>query len=197
MIGMPGRPSEDRGPAEPGDGPAPRDPRDPRRLATPPSARYVVSGDASRSAGPPGSAATGSAGIDSALRGPLVRAAIVAAVGGMLLAVVGAILASTAGLLFVAGLTGAIVGLVLARAAVPRAEVPAVSRRRVAWLAVGLSLAAVLSAALATWAYARAEGGTLELVDYLLTTFGPFVPAEAVIAAVTAWWGATTGPVQS
>ena len=46
------------------------------------------------------------------------------------------------------------------------------------------------------WAYALGEGGTLGLLDYLLQTFGPFVPAEAVIAAVTAWWGAGAGPVQ-
>ena len=53
------------------------------------------------------------------------------------------------------------------------------------------------SPAVATGSYARGEGGTLGLVDYLLTTFGPFVPGEAVIAALAAWWGANAGPVQA
>jgi hypothetical protein len=34
-------------------------------------------------------------------------------------------------------------------------------------------------------------------VDYLFETFGPFVPAEALLAALAAWWGAGIGPVQS
>jgi hypothetical protein len=111
--------------------------------------------------------------------------------------VVGAILASTFGLLFVAGITGGLVGLTLARAAAPLDEaVDPVPRRTLAWLGVALALGAVAVAAVITWLIARAEGGTLELVDYLLTTFGPFVPAEAVIAALAAWWGATSGPVQ-
>jgi hypothetical protein len=110
---------------------------------------------------------------------------------------VGAVLASTFGLLFVAGITGALIGLVLSRAAAPLDETRRpVSRRTLAWLAIALSLGAVAVASVATWLIARAEGGTLQLVDYLLTTFGPFVPAEAVIAAVAAWWGAMTGPVQ-
>jgi hypothetical protein len=115
----------------------------------------------------------------------------------VILAIVGAILASTTGLLVVAGATGAAVGLVLSRAAVPVGDAAPVPRRRVAWLAVGLSLAAVAVAAVITWVYARAEGGTLGFIDYQLATFGPFVPAEALIAAVTAWWGASSGPVQS
>lgn len=111
--------------------------------------------------------------------------------------VVGAILASTAGLLFLAGLTGAGIGLVLSRAAVPRNEARPVARRRIAWLAIAVSIAAVVGAAIATWLVARNEGGTLQLVDYLLETFGPFVPAEAVLAALAAAWGANAGPVQS
>ncbi len=95
-------------------------------------------------------------------------------------------------------MTGAAVGLVLARvAAAPAGLASPIARRTVAWIAIGLSLAAVVVSAVATWAYARGEGGTLGLIDYLLTTFGPFVPAEAVLAAVTAWWGASVGPVQS
>jgi hypothetical protein len=168
----------------------PADPANRRRLAQPPSTRY-----ASPVAPPvPGAAR-------SALPGPLARAALVAVAGAIAMTVVGAILTSTAGLLFVAGATGAAVGLVLARAAAPagdasRADATPVRRRRVAWLSVALSLGAVALAGLATWLIGRAEGGVLGPIDYLVETFGPFVPGEAILAAVGAWWGASTGPVQ-
>jgi hypothetical protein len=51
-------------------------------------------------------------------------------------------------------------------------------------------------AATATWLIGRAEGGVLGPIEYLVETFGPFVPGEAVIAAIGAWWGATNGPIQ-
>lgn len=137
----------------------------------------------------------------SALPGPLLRALLVSIAGAIALFTVGALLASTVGLLFVAGIAGGAVGLVLARAAVPR-ESPRgpsrpSSRSSVAWIAIGLALAAVVVGAVAIWAFARQEGGTLGLLDYLLETFGPFVPAEALIAALAAWWGANSGPLQS
>ncbi len=188
MIGMPAHDREPGGPAEPGDGPASSATRESRRLAEPPSARYAP---------PPNAREADGVEPGSAIAGPLARAALIAVGGALLLTFVGAIVASTVGLLFVAGATGAAVGLVLSRAAVPTGQASPVPRQRVAWIAIGLSLAAVVVAALATWAYARGEGGTLGLLDYLLATFGPFVPAEAAIAAVTAWWGASTGPVQS
>jgi hypothetical protein len=122
---------------------------------------------------------------------------LVAAIGATALVVVGAILASTAGLLFTAGASGAAIGLVLARAAVPRGEARPVARRSVAWLAVGLAIAAVGVAAVATWVVARGEGGTLGIVDYLLETFGPFIPGEAIVAGLAAAWGANAGPVQA
>jgi hypothetical protein len=161
-------------------------PRESRRLAEPPSARYAARGTDPAAAGEGG----------SALRGPLARATVVAAAGAALLTIVGAVLASTFGLLLAAGLTGTAVGLVVARAAVPGTLATPVPRATVVRIAIALSVGAVALAAIATWAYARSEGGTLGVLDYLLETFGPFVPAEAVIAAVTAWWGASTGPVQ-
>ncbi|MEO5703894.1 MAG: hypothetical protein ABIZ52_02545 [Candidatus Limnocylindrales bacterium] len=157
-----------------------------RRLEAPPGARYAEPG---------GDPATNARG--SALTGPLVRALIVALVGAAALLVVGAILALTAGLLFIAGGTGAAVGLVLARAAVPRDGGRPIRRRTVTWLAVALSIGAVAVAVVATWLVARNEGGTLALIDYLLQTFGPFVPAEVVLAAIAAAWGANAGPVQA
>jgi hypothetical protein len=179
---------------EPGDRATPPAAQSARRLATPPSARYAEA----RGAGGP--APTGQPATDaprSALTGPLMRAVLVAVAGAGALLVVGAILASTAGLLFVAGITGGAIGLVLARAAVPRSDARPLARRTVAWLAVGLAIAAVAIGAIATWFFARGEGGTLGLLDYLLETFGPFVPGEALVAAVAAAWGAHAGPVQA
>ena len=190
MTGMPTIDDGPRNTIEPGDRPPAPPERESRRLAEPPSARYAPR-TAAQDAG------AGAEGAASALTRPLLRAALVAIVGAVVLTLVGAILASTFGLLFVAGAAGAAIGLVLSRAAVPIGDGVAVPRRRVAWLAVGLSLAAVVVAAVATWLIAKGEGGTLGLVDYLMTTFGPFVPAEAVLASLAAWWGAGTGPIQS
>jgi len=187
MLAMATPDDEAREPTQPGARP-PTDPGESRRLAAPPSARYAP---------PPARVDVPSAGTSSALRGPLLRATIVAVAGAVLLTLVGAVLASTAGLLFAAGVAGAGIGLVLSRAAVPSGDAAPIPRGRVARIAVGLSLAAVVAAALATWVIARGEGGVLGPIDYLLETFGPFVPAEALIAAVTAWWGASVGPVQS
>ena len=192
MIGMPAPDTETPKPAEPGESAAPPVTREARRLAAAPSTRYAQPANATTEAR---AAAAGPAG--SALAGPLARASAVAVVGAVLLTIVGAIFASTAGLLFVAGATGAVVGLVLSRAAAPPGEAQPVARTRLSWLAIGLSVGAVAVAGVATWLYARSEGGTLDLLDYLLATFGPFVPAEAATAAVTAWWGASTGPIQS
>ena len=190
MIGMPTTDDEPGRAPEPGDRPTSPVPRESRRLAEAPSARYTpregtrpTGGGASRS--------------ESALRGPLIRATLVALGGALLLTAVGAVLASTFGLLFAAGGAGAAIGLVLSRAAVPTSDATPVPRPRVARLAVALALGAVVVAAALTWIIARGEGGTLGIVDYLFETFGPFVPAEALLAALAAWWGAGIGPVQS
>lgn len=133
----------------------------------------------------------------SALPGPLGRAILAAAIGAVALLLVGAVLASTFGLLFVAGALGAGVGLVIAGAAAPGdgGGRPA-TRAAVLRLAIAISLVAVVAAYVGIWLYARTEGGTLELLDYLWTTFGLFVPGALVVAVVTAAWGAGAGPVQ-
>ena len=126
-----------------------------------------------------------------------MRALLVGAFGTFALFVVGALFASAAGLLFASGAVGGAVGLVLARAAVPRDDARPVPRRTVAQVAVAVAVAAVAIAAIATWLFARAEGGTLGIVDYLLDAFGLFIPGEVAIGAVAAVWGANAGPVQS
>ena len=176
---------------QPGDREDPQPASGSRRLAQPPSSRYAARqggrGDSAISAGTP---------AGSALTGPLARALVIALAGAAALVAVAAILGSTVGLLFISGVLGAAVGLVLARASAPRDEARPVPRRSVTWIAIGLAIGAVAVAAVAIWLYARGEGGTLGLVDYLLTTFGPFVPGEAIIAALAAAWGANAGPVQ-
>jgi hypothetical protein len=173
--------------SEPGDSRRPSG-GESRRLAEAPSARY---------GSPAGGHQRELREDPPSVVGPLARAAIVAIVGAVLLFVVGAILASTAGLLFVAGLTGAVIGLVLARARVPGEDgTAALSPRAVTWLAIGLAIVSVVAAAAATWLYALREGGVLGPIDYLLTVFGPFVPGELLLAALTAAWGAGAGPIE-
>jgi hypothetical protein len=127
---------------------------------------------------------------------PAFGAALATAV---VLVVVGAVLAEQQGLLAIAGIGGAAIGLLAAGAAVSPDGVapPPLSRRRVVRAAVGLALLAIAIAALGTWAYGRLEGGVLGPLDYLWSVFGPYIPAEAVIAAIAAAWGAGAGPIRS
>ena len=131
------------------------------------------------------------------LVGPLAQAGIAAAVGAALLFLVGAIVAATAGLVFVSGVMGAAIGLLLARASVPTDErAPALTRDAVMWLAIGIAVGAVVVADVATWLNARGEGGTLGLLDYLLADVRAVRPGELFVAAIGAVWGASAGPVQ-
>lgn len=165
------------------------EPGDRPRLSRPPGDRYRPTEDGATGAG-------AGRGGGSALIGALIRADIAAMLGAAALVVVGAVFASTFGLLFVAGFMGTAIGLLLARAAVPGGGQTPVARRLVVRVATGLALVAVAVSYVAIWLYGRGEGGTLGLFDYLWTTFGPFVPAVAIVAMVTAWWGASAGPVQ-
>lgn len=163
----------------------------PRPLTEPPSARFA------RQRARPGSdgAAPGSAS-GSALRGPVARAAVVAIVGAVALLGVGGVLAYPFGLPFVAGIMGAVIGLLAARAAVPSDGTTPVPRRTVIRAAVALAVGGVVLGDVGLWLFAQSEGGVLGPLDYLWTTFGLYVPGVALVAAVTAWWGASSGPVQ-
>ena len=161
-----------------------------RRLERPPGERYR------RSSAEADDDATGTRS-GSVLLGAVVKAVVVAAVGTLLLYALGALLSSSAGLVFVAGLTGAGVGLVLARAsATGGGHEPALTRGTTIRLAIGVSILAVIVAAVGTWLHALGEGGALGLLDYLLETFGLTVPLELLIATLAAAWGASAGPVQ-
>ena len=175
---------------EPGERPPDPAGRPGRQLERPPGERYTRSAAEADEA-----AATRSGGV---LLGAVVKAVVVAAVGALVLYALGALLSSSAGLVFVAGLTGAGVGLVLARAAAPGGgDEPALTRGAAIRLAIGLAILAVLVAAVGTWLHALAEGGALGLLDYLFQTFGVIVPLELLIATVAAAWGASAGPVEA
>jgi hypothetical protein len=119
--------------------------------------------------------------------GAEIKASIVAIVGAVLLILVGGVLALTTGLLFVTGVTSALIGLLAAGSSRPKP--------RVRQFAVGLAIIVVLVAALGTWAVSRAEGGSLGLLDFLWATDGILVPVELAIAIVAASWGARSGPI--
>jgi len=159
------------------------------RLARPPSERYA----------PPAAATQAGSGARpwSAPRAllPAVLASIATAAA---LVVDGGVLAEERGLLAISGLGGAAIGLLAASAGVSADGVAAapLPRGRVTRIAVLLAIATVVVAALGTWAYGRLEGGVMDPVTYLWTTFGPWVPAEAVLAVLAAAWGAGAGPVR-
>jgi predicted lipid-binding transport protein (Tim44 family) len=161
-----------------------------RRLSEPPSARFdrrPPTGDGSDERLP---------GAASALRGPLIRASLAGAIGAVAIVTVGGVLASTFGLLLIGGITGTVVGLLVARAAVPDNTATPIPRRTVIRVAVAVALVGVALGDLGLWLFALTEGGVLGPIDYLWTTFGPFVPGVALVAVLTAWWGAGAGPVQ-
>ncbi len=157
-----------------------------RTLDRPPSERYAHTGGEVPTPG-----AHPAAVASERLRaGWLAEAGAVgvAAVTAVVLIIVGGILASTTGLLFVAGVGGALTGLLLAGSSRPR--------DRLRWAGIGLAVAAVAVGAVGTWLFARAEGGALGLVDFLWATTGLLVPAEALVAAIAASWGVRAGPIR-
>jgi hypothetical protein len=107
--------------------------------------------------------------------------------------ILGVILATT-GTFVVSLLAGAAIGLIVSGAA---AGPEAALRRDAAMrIAIALALGMVLLAGLATWFLARAEGGVMDPIGYLWTTFGFGIPAQAVVAVLAAAWGAASGPIR-
>jgi hypothetical protein len=159
-----------------GVGQAPRDDQPgERRLERPPSERYGTE------------AATGPA---SATTWPIGRGTAVAAaaaiVGAAVITIAGGLLAITAGLLVVAAALGWVVAASLSRDVDPAA--PGRQRRRA--LAAVFALAGVALGQVGLWVVARAEGGTLGLIDYLAEVFGILVPLQFGLAGAIAWWQA-------
>jgi hypothetical protein len=99
--------------------------------------------------------------------------------------VFGGILLITAGLLVLAGAAGRLIALAVAWGGGPGL----VAGTRMI-LVIGLVAAGFVLGQLGLWAYGRAEGGVLDPVDYLVTTFGIVVPLQLAIALFVAWWTA-------
>lgn len=116
------------------------------------------------------------------------RALVAAVAGAAVLVLVGGVLALTSGQLFVVGVTAAAIGLLAAGSERPK---PWIRR-----FSIGLALGVVVVGALGSWLIAIGEGGSLGLVDFLWATTGLLVPAELVVAALAAAWGANAGPVR-
>jgi hypothetical protein len=115
--------------------------------------------------------------------------ATVAALAGLgLILLVGGILESTTGLVFVAGVTGAAIGLLYAGSSRPRASV----RRR----SILAAVVVVVVGAIGIWLLALQQGGALGFLDFLWATSGILVPVELAVAALAAAWGAGAGPVR-
>jgi hypothetical protein len=182
-------------PPEPGDRPPAGRPA--TRLARPPSDRYAAAGGGR--SGPATAPGASEARVSLGTLGVLAPAISAGIVTAAALVLVGGVLAEQRGLLAIAGIGGAAIGLLAARAAVSPDGVrpPAVERGRVVRLAVALVLLTVAVAALGTWAYGRLEGGVLDPLSYLWSVYGPLIPAEAAIGALAAAWGAGAGPIRS
>jgi hypothetical protein len=173
----------------PGDRPPREDAR--RILDRPPSERYAAG---QRAAAGPADEPLGLTGVP---RAPIVRAAIITALAAAAMVVTGGILATNGGLLFIAGLAGAASGLVLARVAVPGPGAEAIARASVVRGAVALAVGGVVAGAIGIWLVSRLQGGVLDPIDYFVQTSGALLPFVALVAAVTAAWGASAGPVES
>ena len=168
--------SDQTGPASTDAAPPTPMPGEQRRLARPPSDRYLeaeakAAEEAASRAEPSVSVAKG-----------LAIALIAALIGALALVLLGAIATVTTGLIVVAGATGFAVGVALQLGAGMQ-----LSRGRRIVLAVVLTVAAIGLGQIGIWQYGRAEGGVLPLVEYLAEVFGPLVIVEFVVGAVVAW----------
>ncbi len=127
---------------------------------------------------------------------------MVAVIGAALLTVILGVLTATAGTFAVSGLAGVVIGLLIASATVPGtvaagAMAPAALTRAAATrLAMAMAGAMIVLAGIGVWLLARAEGGVLDPISYIWTTFGFGIPAQAVVAVVAAAWGAANGPIR-
>ncbi len=138
-----------------------------RRLARPPSERYVAPSGGSPTDG------TDARGVG--------LASVLAGAGAVVITIAGGFLSITAGLLVIAGALGWAIAVVLSRAT-------DVAGRR--WLAPALASSGVVVGQVGLWLVARQEGGTLDPIAYLGEVFGVLVPLQLAIAAVVAWWQA-------
>ena len=142
--------------------------------------------------------------------------------GAAVLTVILGVFASTAGTFAISGLASVAIGLLVANGAIPgpravRAPAgpandtampaagaiaagalaaPPFSRDRAVRIAITIALGMIALAGIGVWILARAEGGVMDPISYLWTTFGFGLPAQAIVALVGSAWGAANGPVR-
>ncbi|MBI2763696.1 MAG: hypothetical protein HYX54_08125 [Chloroflexi bacterium] len=63
-------------------------------------------------------------------------------------------------------------------------------------LAMGIAAAMIILAGIGVWLFGRLEGGVMDPISYLWTTFGFGLPAQALIAFIGSAWGAANGPIR-
>ena len=142
---------------------------------------------------------------------------------GVLTLILG-VLASTAGTFAISGLGSVAIGLLVANGAIPgpravRAAAPATptdatpmptagapatgtlsappfSRDRTTRISIAIALGMIVLTGIGVWALARVEGGVMDPISYLWTTFGFGLPAQGFVALVGSAWGAGNGPVR-
>jgi hypothetical protein len=105
----------------------------------------------------------------------VARSIAIAAIGAVLITVLGGPLSITVGLIAVA----AVVGWAIGSFVQPRVL-----------LAVAVAVASVAVGLVGIWIFARSEGGVLDLVTYLAEVHGPLVVAELAAAAIAGWLAA-------
>jgi hypothetical protein len=103
----------------------------------------------------------------------------IAAIGAVLVTVLGGPLSITVGLIAVAAVVGWAIGSFIQ----PRVG-----------LAVAVALASVALGLVGIWLFGRSEGGVLDPITYLAEVHGPLVLVEFGAAAVAAWLGARPAP---
>jgi hypothetical protein len=140
-----------------------------RALVRPPSDRYAATAEA---------AATPSGSPARALLGAVGPAAI----GCLLLVLLGSPLAVSEPLVIVALVLGLGTGVGTRLGGGSRV---APWRRRA--IAVTAALASVALAEVAVWQLALGEGGVLPFLDYQGTVFGPIAVLQPIVAATAAW----------
>ncbi|MBI3745992.1 MAG: hypothetical protein HY264_05610 [Chloroflexi bacterium] len=174
--------------AQPGDRP-PSSPSATPKLDRPPSDRYRARGQ-----GSPAGTGTSAPAAGRSFAGALGAAVGVAVAGALALAVILGVILVTTGTFVVSLLAGGAIGLLVSGTSVGPA--PVMTRGRTMRIAIGLALGMVALAGIATWLLARSEGGVMDPISYLWTTFGLGIPAQAVVAVLAAAWGAASGPVR-
>ena len=144
----------------------------------------------------------------------MLAAVAVAVLGAAVLTLILGILASTAGTFAISGLASVAIGLLVANGAIPGPRAartpgttpasmaagalppPPFSRDRAVRIAIAIALGMIVLTGIGVWILARVEGGVMDPISYLWTTFGFGLPAQAIVALVGSAWGAANGPVR-